>query len=204
MKNIYKEKKHNNGMKYLLILLVLVISPFVLAETQTAERIPATVNEPYYVSQTCASCTYVNITIFNKDGIEVQNAAMTNNGSTWIYEFTPDTIGRHDVNGIYDMNGVADSFGFYFYSTPSGDSNQTLFFISIIGLIYFISFFGFFNKNPTITLIGGMGMMILGLYLITNGITIYRDWITNAIGAFTIAIGAYISFEAGYALIQEL
>lgn len=199
---IFKPRKQLISMRYLLLMLIL-LSPMVLAgETQTAERIPATVNEVYYLSQTCATCSYVNVTIFNKEGIEISNAQMTNNGSTWIYEFTPDTLGRHDVNGIYDINGNDDSFGFYFQVTPNGDSNQTTFYLIVIGLIYAVSFIGFFARNPTITLIGGLGMIILGLYLIINGITIYMDWITNAIGMFTIAIGAYISIEAGLGLMD--
>ncbi len=156
--------------------------------------------------QKCPSCSYVNITaITYPDGTIFMNDAMSQNGTNFNYTL-PDSsqLGRITYTTIGDKNGATPPLteDLCIEITPSGGAKQTTFFFIVIALIYTVAFLGFFAKNPTITLIGGLGMMILGLYLIMNGITLYRDWLTNAIGMFTIAIGAYISFEAGYTLME--
>ena len=112
---------------------------------------PAKVNANYTIMQTCASCTYVNVTISNVDGIVISDQSMINNGSgVWIYDITPTVVSRHDVAGQGDLNGVDTSFATFFDVTPSGkilsegDSRMyTLFTMILFGAILIISFFVF-------------------------------------------------------------
>ena len=46
-------------------------------------------------------------------------------------------------------------------------------------------------------------MMGLGVYLINNGIIIYRDWLTNYFSSLTMGLGAAISLTAAIYLMEE-
>ena len=63
----------------------------------------------------------------------------------------------------------------------------------LILLTWGVAFVGFFGRNIWISIIGGMAMMIFGIYAITQGIAGYNDWVTNAISIFSIALGAFFS-----------
>ena len=93
---------------------------------------------------------------------------------------------------------TSDGFSDYFEITPSGQggTDNIIFFLFVILLIYGITFIGFFGKNIPITILGGMTLLFLGVYLINNGIIIFRDNITNYISYLTIAIGGITSFWA--------
>lgn len=93
-----------------------------------------------------------------------------------------------------------------FEVTPSGNNgtNNIIFIIFIILIIYAIAFAGFFLKNEIIALFGGMFMMALSIYIINNGIIIYRDWITNYFSYVTLGIGVFFCVLAGMSLYEEL
>ena len=73
----------------------------------------------------------------------------------------------------------------------------------IITLIYAISFFGFFGRNEWMTILGGMAMVALGVYMISQGLLIYRDWITNYLSYITIGLGAFFAIVAAISVIEE-
>lgn len=113
----------------------LILITLVSAEDSIGQRQDAQVGTPYFVSQPCASCTFAHISILTKDGIVLENAEMINNGSTWVYNFTPNSSLRHDVNGFGDKNGINDSFAFWFDATLSGEQNNSTIIISDIILL---------------------------------------------------------------------
>lgn len=98
---------------FLFLLCITFISATSMAQRQDAE-----VDESYIISQPCATCTYMNISVLNQNRVVLNNVAMVNNGSTWTYTFTPNETIRHDVNGIGDINTQDDSFAFYFLVSP--------------------------------------------------------------------------------------
>lgn len=144
-------------IKYLIILLAIVLLiPTPIGAVEVLK--PAEFNQTYVVIQTCASCTYVNVTISNINGIIVANQAMTNNGSgVWTFNLTPTTLSRHDVTGLGDLDGSDTSFATFFEVTPSGKVPSTgdsllyvLFSIILFAIIFALSFFVFAmpSKNP--------------------------------------------------------
>ncbi len=165
--------------KYVILFAMIMISMnFVYAESM-AQRQDGKLDEQYFITQPCASCSYVNISVFTKDGIILDNVPMVDNGTSWIYNFTPTTTLRHDVNGVGDINSIDDSFAFWFDITLSG--NQTaaasiaanfLLFLFLFGLIVIllylhakIDFDKWYNKiisryedkNPVKTFVSGLG-----------------------------------------------
>lgn len=122
MDNKYlNEENLGSLMRFKLILLMFfLLSVTLVSANAIGERLPATVGEEYIISQPCVSCSFVLISVFNTNGIVVENVNMVENGSTWTYTFTPTEPLRYDVNGLGDINGANDSFAFYFHANPSG------------------------------------------------------------------------------------
>lgn len=101
------------------------------------------------LSQTCASCTYVNISSVsnNNNSTLISNVPMANFGNgEWRYEFCDTSdLGRYDIRGMGDINGVDSSFAYYLIITPSGIEIETAdsFIYIIILIVTFLLFVGF-------------------------------------------------------------
>lgn len=135
---------------FLLCFLILIVT--VSATDAIGQRQDAQVGIPYIVSQPCASCSYINISILTKDGIVLENTPMINNGSTWVYTFTPNDSLRHDVNGVGDKDGVDDSFAFWFDATLSGQQTNSTIILSDLVLLFFVMviiFLIYYNSKKT-------------------------------------------------------
>ncbi len=159
---------------------------------------PATLNQVYVIEQTCASCSFVNVTVSNTDGIIFSNAEMTNNGSgVWVYEFTPTQVGRHDAKGIGDINGDATSFASKF-EVKGGGLNGTLgFYFLILILSAGAIVLGFYINDPWVVILGGFALIFVGIFTMFNGIDGLKDPVyTWGIGIITLMIGCYISIRA--------
>ena len=122
---------------FIMMLLMLFIT-FSSAEA-IGQRQDGVLDNIYIISQPCATCTYMNVSVFTKDGVILDNVAMSDNGATWTYQFTPNTTLRYDVNGIGDINGVADSFAFFFDVTLSGERSSSGIIVADIFLIFLLS-----------------------------------------------------------------
>ena len=184
---------------YLIILGMFLIS---FASSSLVSLGTFSQDECFNISQTCASCSYVNISSIssNTNSTLVSNVPMVYFGnSEWRYEFCNTTdLGRYDVRGVGDINSVDASFTTYFEITPSGNSGSSnmVFFIIVIFLLYGLNIIGFTNENAPLTILSGMALIFLGIYLINNGIVIYRDNLTNYIGYVTIGWGFVSSMVA--------
>lgn len=106
------------GKLNVIFIFIFLFSLTLVSAEAIGQRQNAELNQPYIISQPCASCTYINISVFTKEGVILDNVPMTDNGSTWTYTFTPTNQTRYDVNGIGDINGIDDSFAFYFEVSP--------------------------------------------------------------------------------------
>ena len=156
--------------------------------------------------QLCDTCTYVNITsVTHPDStISKIEITMTKSGVDYNYTYTgTHKVGDYSYKVCGDKDGSFECEDICFKITPSGTTDNSAFYIIIIALSYGIAFIGFFGKNEWITIIGGLAMLGVGVYFITNGIIIYRDVITLTISYFTIALGGFLALYTTYELLQE-
>ena len=190
---------------YLILLMGLLLISAVAAEA-VEELPPAKQGEDYRIKQVCQDATYINISsvTYPNSTFAFANINMTGAGSgEYFFDLNKtDALGRYDVTGISD--GCTNTFATYFLVTPSGQSGTAniVFAVLIILMLYGISFFGFFGRNETMTLLGGMALMFLGVYLIVNGVIVYRDDLTRILSMVTIAWGAVSSLMAGMSWIE--
>ena len=190
-----------------LILLTLVLS---LTLVQAIEIEPATQGQDKLLYQTCNNCTYCNITSARNEvgNLLISNVAFDEDGTD--YSFILDggnttTLGTYTY--CYDCGNLANSETgcIDFKVTPSGrDGNENIAFVIIlIVMIYTVTLLSFFGKNIPLSAMTGMLMSFFGVWIVRNGIVIYRDNLTNYFGYITIAVGAIISLTALIEWIQD-
>ncbi|NHZ85632.1 MAG: hypothetical protein GWP19_07105 [Planctomycetia bacterium] len=154
-----------------------------------------------------ANCSYANLTIIiSPNGtINYVNSPMTKNGQNFNYSYVPNVSGTYRFNTCSDPGGVEFCDSDSFTITPSGRSGSSniVFFSLIISLLYILTFLSFFNRIESLTILSGMALGVFGLYMIRNGIIIYRDWFTNYVSYVTIAVGFILAIWAGIEWIQN-
>jgi len=197
--------KTTNLMTVLLLTVILSLTIVSAIEIE-----PATQGQDKLLYQTCNNCTYCNITsVRNEVGtLLLSNTAFDQDGTD--YSFNLDggnttTLGTYSY--CYDCGNTEDSETgcIDFKVTPSGrqgNDNIALFIILIV-MIYAITFISFFGKNIPLSILTGMMMTFFGVWIIRNGMVIYRDNMTNYFGYVTIFVGAAIALIAAIEWIQE-
>lgn len=161
----------------------------------------AKLNQDYTIFQTCASCTYVNITVSNVDGIILNNIEMSDNGSgIWVYNFTPTSLGRYDVTGQGDKNSVDTSFVTYFEVTSTGNTKNSFWdnsiFVSLSILAFVFLIVGITIKNPYLGFLSGILFVLSGLYSAIYGFGNFANMYTRGVGIVLIGIGTFITFAS--------
>lgn len=164
-------------MKYLklfiLMLFLITISlNFVSAETQTLGTFK--LNDCVELKQTCANCTYVNVSsvVYPNSTIALMDFALIKRSSTEFNETYCNTsvLGQYIVNGYADPDGVGTLFAYDFFITPTGEDTMGLVSLGFIigaiviaGLLFLAS--TFFAKEQvgikTLLMIFGFGFLIL-------------------------------------------
>ena len=193
-------------MKITKILFTLIFISLLIVNVSALENLkPAKLNQKYTITQTCASCSFVNFTLSNQNGIILENIEMSNNGSgVWIHDYTPLIVGRHDVAGVGDISGVDTSFATFFDVTPSG-LNQTLGFYFLIFLIpAALIVFGFKIEDNWVIVLGGFTLTLVGLYVLFFGIDTIKDpTYTFGLGIIILMTGSYFGIRGSWEAISD-
>jgi len=155
----------------------------------------------------CSGSAVCNITILNPDSsILVNNEAMTNQISFHNYSLSSSqmqNLGIFNVIMSCTDGSLSGSETFNFQITPMGSNSALGFFIIIFLLLYGITLVGAYFDNFPIGTLGGFGLMALGIFTMTEGIDIYRNFATDVISYITIAIGVYFGLTGAVKIIQE-
>ena len=189
-------------MKKILLTIILGIFLISIASASLESLGTFKQNDCINISQTCATCTYVNISSVssNKNSNLLTNVEMADFGNgEWRYEFcSTSEISRYDVKGQGDVNAVDSTFAVYFEITPSGFIDTLGFYIVLLIVLGGIVILGFSISEVWFVVIGGLGLIMLGIYSINFGVAGFRDmFMTWGIGLFEIAVGAILAIGAG-------
>lgn len=191
---------------YFILILSLLLMPLALAEQQSLGTIKQ--NECINLVQTCGNCTYVNISsVLAPNSLQVLGQSdMTKQGTIYNKTFCGTSqIGQFIVNGYGDVDGFNTIWSYSFEVTPSGFTETLGFYFILLAILGGVIILGFAIKEGWFVVIGGMGLMILGLYSIINGIAGFKDtFMTWTISIFLLGIGAYLSIKSAIELIEEI
>jgi len=198
-------ESYNMINKYLILMLAIFLVLPMLSATESLGTFKQ--NECINLIQTCSNCSYVNISsIINPQSTEVLGEVeMTKNGVMYNYTFcSTSQIGNYVVNGFGDLDGTITTWSYDFEVTPSGFTETLGFYILLVFLLGGVIVLGFSIKEGWLVVIGGMGLIILGVYSLNNGIAGFRDmFITWAISLFILGVGAYLSINSAIELIGD-
>ncbi len=156
-------------------------------------------NESFYISNYCqsADCSFMNLTSItypNKTTVSLNYEMNEIDGNKFIYQISFVELGEFEFCTLSNPLGAYNTECDTFEVTPSGQSGteNMIFFIVVLALLYFLTIFFFFKRDielaPFVAL-SGMALGFLGLYMIKNGVIIYRDVLTNYISYVTMGIG---------------
>jgi hypothetical protein len=199
-------KKQNNSMEetvsklkgFAMLFLCLMVSLSFASATLDGYG-SKKVNQPFIFCQVCSDATYITLTSIETPTTTIQineNMSMTGTGQ-YCYNYTPSEIGRYDFRGISD--GCEKSFATYMEVTPSGFGGTSTFYFIMIILIGALIFMGFNIKEEWFVVMGGMGLIMLGIYSINYGIAGFKDmFMTWGLGLFEIGVGATLSIGAAW------
>lgn len=136
------------------ILLIVFVGIFLLSFTSAAQDSLGNfaLGEDVLLVQTCADCTYNNITFItfpNSSELSgINDIAMTQSGSKFTYNLdggNTTIFGCYDVNGIGDIGGTAQVWVYPFCITPNGEElpgdNFNIFLYTSFILLLFLSLY---------------------------------------------------------------
>lgn len=157
--------------------------------------------------QTCEDCTQNNITrvLFPNGSVALNEVAMERDDTFYNLTFSNTlTLGIYQVNGFGDPAGVKTIFNYKFEITPTGDKDSLLgFFIVVYLILAGIVVFGFYIHNEWIAILGGMGLIFIGVFILNTGIVIFRNDATQVISLITIGLGTIISIVTGLSIVEN-
>ena len=192
------------------ILLTIILGIFIIslasAEIQTLGTFKR--GEDINLIQTCASCTFNNITsILSPNSTEIiGNFQMTKTGS--VYNFTLSSgnvsfLGTYIVNGIGDLDGTNTVWNYDFEVTTTGKQSNIVIpiFLLIASATLFIT--GIVLKSPPFGFFAGTLFIIVGMYMMIYGFGDIADLYTQAFALVTLGFGMIISVLASYSWLDE-
>ncbi len=142
---------HNKLKALALFLLLLSATLFVSAEINSFGSYAK--GSDVLIRQTCASCTYVNVSVsYPNSTLAITNVGMTNaGGGTWTYLFNDTkTLGRYDITGSGDLEGTPTSFDVLYFDINEYGIAASLFALyTILYLILIFAGYLFYYKFAT-------------------------------------------------------
>lgn len=195
-----KKESHNSSMKKsgLIFLMLMIFSITLVSAYDGHERYTdlgvaissnnATSCEVTWFKQVDKVTTNLNINL-DKDGTSFTGIINSGNFSQ---------LG--DIcYGLSCTDGETSESGNECYKvTPSGKNGTSniVFFVFMILLLYSLNLIAFFGKNIPITVLSGLALIFLGVYMINNGVIIYQDNLTNYLAYITIGVGTITALWA--------
>ena len=182
----------------LFLIALLIILP--LANASISNLGTFKQNECINLLQTCADCTYNNIssvTFGNSNGVRALTGpvVMTKSGTEYTTNFCNATQpGTYNVNGYGDAAGTKTGWNYNFEVTPAGGAeNNTVFFILIIIIAVGLVLLGFILNNYIFAFFGGLVFLIGGVYGMIYGYGDITNLYTRMVSYVLIGLGALIT-----------
>ena len=187
-----------------LVITLIAGSYYVSAEQQTLGTFKQ--NDCINLIQSCSNCTYVNISSVNyPSGSEaLGQVEMVKSGTSYTYIFcNTEENGRYIVNGFGDLDGSVSVWTYDFIVNSNGDENNSWIYVILL-IVGGIIALGFSIKDGWFVVLGGLSLIVLGLYFYTNGIAgVNEDFLIITIALITGGVGAYLAINATLEIIRE-
>jgi len=210
MNDNYKGIKNVFNMKFIMLLFSIMLIGLVSANVVNQDYIYVKQNQPMNIIQSCANSTYANISsaIVDSSGtvlIDSQTSMNELSGDTYNYTISDTSqISKYTIIGFCDENGKKITWKLGYEVTPSGFIDTLGFYLVIILLLALLIFMGFYISEEWFVILGGMGLIMLGIYSINAGIAGFRDmFMTWGMGLFEIGVGFILAMKSSFELFRD-
>lgn len=146
-----------------------------------------------------------NITVYNpKNQVVVSFEEMTKNLPEGDFNFT---VNSEHINqtGIYTYTVYAYSTSaedtatsFDFQVTPNGENGLLGFYFLVIILSYGVLSLGIFKRDITVSVLGTFALYFVGIWILFNGIDIFKNFLTDGFAVITLGVAFYVSGRMSY------
>jgi hypothetical protein len=162
---------------FILLLVVAVLATLLLPAINAEQQSFGTFKQGECINliQTCANCSYINITVTNPNStVIISNQLMTKTGTIYNYSFCNTTIlGQYIYNTLGDTDGIRTTVPVNFIITPSGfqvSIANTVIMFFIVGVLILITvvmfYFGLSVKNKALMFFFISGSVLLTVFII--------------------------------------
>lgn len=179
------------------IILVLPLCSADLGTFKQGECIPIVT----VLNATSATLTNINSPTPSST-VLLKNQAMTKDGNLFNYTFCTTTkIGVYTY-GYCDSNG--NCYSNTFNVTPSGFTSTIIFYFIFLLIIVLVFIIGVVLKNKWIMFLGSTLVLLLGFFIIINGIDVIKDTRTTwGIGIIVWALAIYFIYLSIEEMLKE-
>ena len=210
MNDNYKGTQTNYFMKFSILILSIMMLSMVSANVVNQDFVGGKQNQNLTVVQSCVNSTYANISSIyidsNGNNLITSQVAMTEQSDdTYNYVITnPNQIGKYIVVGFCDEDGTKITWKLGYEITPSGFVGTLGFYLVLILLLTLLIALGFYISEEWFVILGGLGLMMLGIYSINSGIAGFRDmFMTWGVGLFEIGVGFILAIKSSFELFKD-
>lgn len=188
----------------LLSITILIVMMMSLVAAYT----PQPQNKDFDLIVSSNNATQCNLTYIQYVNLpkKIMNINLTKSGHDF---FTTIKAGNYTTlgnvcHGVTCTDGTTIEVGSICREvTPSGFTDTLGFYFILLTVVTLVIILGFSIKEEWFVVIGGLALMMLGLYSINFGIAGQRDmFMTWGVGIFEIAIGAILSIGAAWQKIE--
>ena len=163
-------------------------------------------NEPVNLIQTCANCTFVNITsILRPDSVLiVSDVAMTKDNFRYNYTMAAQTQhGTYQACGIGDLDGVFTVWCYDFDLTSSGEPiNMNVFYFFMI-ILSLLMVWSFVTDNFILELFVGILFIFMALIMFLGYFTNFSFGINVGLSILFALLGIYLLYSGILAIVDE-
>ncbi len=203
------KKISNRTLNYIAFAMIIAFFFISLASAQTY-KINQAMNLTHSITVNASSTGITaNITVQDPDDIYIvsfKQMALKSGSNEFTFTVPSGNITK---TGIYPYTVCAYSvqenkcFSFEANVTPSGnDGSQVTWFWLILVLSYGVMIFGVWKQDLTISLLSNFSLYFVGIWMLFNGIDVFRNYLTHSFALITLGISFYLSYQIaeGYML----
>ena len=185
----------NKKLLIFVVIFALIIIPLASATSwgtfKQGETITLVGNCPL------VSCNQTNISIITYPNstiaVKNQKATISNNIFNLTFSKT-NSIGTYLVYGVSSNSSKSIYWERNFEITPSGFINTLGLYLVLLIVLGSIIILGFSINEAWFVVIGGLGLIMLGIYSINYGVVGFKDmFMTWGLGLFEVGVGAILS-----------
>lgn len=193
----------------LILMFALLILPVVTAQLTFKINEDIMIRHSVVLNGTLVDSA--NITIYDPDNkLLISFQEMTRNITANDFNYSlpsgkvirlgtyPYTICGYDSDAEENL-----CFPLEFIVTPSGDTGLSVYYFLIILLSYGFVAAGIWKRDITITLLGTLSLYFVGLWILFNGLDIFKNYLTDGFAWITLGIAFYLSARMSHEYIIE-